>query len=738
MSDAGRMSAPFAVAREQRKEFNYVLQLSPADAQILRKYHDLLSQGVAGFAQRYYDFLFDNPATADVLYAYERSGGNIGDLVRAQLQQMLKLLSVSHDDNIANIGQRHYIKGVKPLWVMGAFRLFLDHLQALVAASEDVSAKDRRCLESALVKRVFLDMGLMLQGHWEGMRRDLEVGRQQAQIAQARIEDLLINTAQYLWSYDVRAHTLLYVSPALRELCLPDGHDPIPCFERVHPDDREKVTAAWQLALDGEPAEVLARVSLHSEQERWCNLHFRSCRSGRRRVQRIDGYLMDTTESQNALASLKQQATTDALTGLANRTLWYDRVRQALARSRREEGRQLVLMLLDLDHFKLVNEEFGHAAGDELLKQVAQRLLTALRDSDTLARLGDDEFAILMPSEPSGERAGERVAAKLLSCFEHPFTCAGGELFLNASLGIAVYPEHGDDVDVLLGHADTAMYRAKRSDGHYSFYAGHRGGSTPSSLQFSSLLRHALDRNELELLYQPKVQLIDKQFCGFEALLRWQHPEEGMVQPAQFLPTAEQIGVMTPITYWVLATALRQCKIWRAAGALAPVSVNVSARSFYNPRLLERIRWALHEAEVGGECLELEITEDTLMGNFERGQTVLAQLRELGVTVVVEQFGRGYSSLSDLRRLPIDSLKIDQSFLKDLVSNAEAQGIVRSVIELGHNLGFRVLAGGVEDAQVWDLLAALGCDAGQGYHISRPLPEARLCDWLQRANALIS
>ena len=734
MREAVHPTVPQTLARELRKEFHYVLQLSSDDAQILRKYHQLLSQGAANFAQDYYNFLFDNPAIADVLYAYERGGGNIGDLVRSQLQQMLQLLNADHDDGVAEVGHVHFAKGVKPMWVMGAYRLYLNHLQKLIDAMPGIEPADRHQLETALVKRIFLDMGLMLQGYWDSMRAQSDKLREETQSAFNHVEQLLSNIPQVLWSYDVRTHELLYVSPALRALCVPGSQDPIPCFERIHTADREKVGAAWQLALEGEPADVEARVSLGTDAERWCCLKFRPCRSGRRRVQRVDGMLQDITETHRALDNLEHHATIDDLTGLANRTLWYDRVNQALASSRREEGREVVLMVLDLDHFDLVNDELGHLAGDDVLRQVALRLRAALRDSDTLARLGGDEFAILMPAVPSGECAGERVAAKVLSCFEHPFHCGDRELFVNASVGIALYPDHGDDVNELLTHADVAMYRAKRSEGHYSFYDVDGQAGSAEALRFSGQLRHALDREEFELFYQPKVDIRGRQVCGVEALLRWQHPQQGLVGPGQFLTVAEQIGLMAPITSWVLVTALRQCKAWRDVGIDMPVSVNVSARSFQNPRLLERIQWALEQAGVDGRCLEIEITEESLMGDIGRGADMLAQLHRLGVAVAVDDFGTGYSSLSYLKRLPINTLKIDKSFLADVARNGSDALIVRSIIDLGHNLGFRVVAEGVEDAAAWDLLSQLGCDAVQGYHISHPLPQVKFADWL-RASA---
>lgn len=731
-SDTASPAALDATAREQRKEFNYVLQLGVADSRILRKYHELLSQGAAGFAQDYYDFLFDNPAMAETLYAYERDGGDVGDLVRSQLQHMLQLLAADHDGGDAHAGQRHFITGMRPIWVMGAYRLYLNHLQNLIETSAEIASEDRRSLEAALVKRVFLDLGLMLQGHWDATRLQLEAARGDAETAHARIEDLLANTSQYLWSYNTRAQELLYVSPPLRALCDVGAQEPIPCFDNVHADDRERVAAAWQSALEGEAAEVRVRVRLQTGDDRWCCLRLQPAGGGRRRVRRIDGLLVDITETQRALDVLEHQATTDELTGLANRTLWHDRVTQALSTLRREEAREVVLMLLDLDHFKLVNDELGHAAGDEVLKQVAQRLRAALRDSDTLARLGGDEFAILMPAVPGGARAGEHVAAKILGCFEQPFHAADRELFMNASIGIAVSPDHGETVEVLLNHADIAMYRAKRSDGHYSFYAD-GGNSGTRQLQFSGQLRDALDRNEFELHYQPKLRLQDRQVCGVEALLRWQHPQHGLVRPGQFLPVAEQIGLMAPITSWVLVTALRQCKAWQEAGMHMPVSVNVSARDFQNPRLLERIRGALDVAGVDGECLEIEITEDILMADLERGAAVLDRLRALGVAVAIDDFGTGYSSLAHLKGLAINTLKIDKSFLSDMARDGHDAMIVRSIIDLGHNLGFRLVAEGVEDEQACALLTELGCDAVQGYHVSRPLPDAVFADWLRAA-----
>jgi EAL domain-containing protein (putative c-di-GMP-specific phosphodiesterase class I) len=304
-------------------------------------------------------------------------------------------------------------------------------------------------------------------------------------------------------------------------------------------------------------------------------------------------------------------------------------------------------------------------------------------------------------------------------------------LLLGASIGIAVYPEHGEDVDRLLSHADIAMYQAKLGGLGSLFYDPGKDASSVRPLQLSGQLRRALERGEFELHYQPKVDLHRMRVSGAEALLRWRHPEEGLLEPKRFIQVAEQAGLMPPITNWVLVTALRQCKEWWLGGTRIPISVNISARLFQTPQLLDRVRSALREAGVGGECLEIEITEDALMSDLEHGSGILSKLSHARVGVAIDDFGTGYSSLAYLKRLPIDTLKIDRSFLLGMTRNENDAVLVKSIIELGHNLGFQVVAEGVEDREVWDLLDILGCDAVQGYHVSRPLTRDSFSQWLK-------
>ena len=378
----------------------------------------------------------------------------------------------------------------------------------------------------------------------------------------------------------------------------------------------------------------------------------------------------------------------------------------------------------------MINDTLGHAAGDRLLRQVAQRLQKVLRDSDTLARLGGDEFAVLLPGITDADQAGAMVAGKVKECFVEPFLHNGEELYLDAAIGMSIYPDHGEDADSLLSRADIAMYGAKRKDFTFSFYDPGSDVSAAEQLQIAAGLRHALERGEFSLVYQPKIDMQRRRICGVEALLRWQHPLRGLILPERFIPVAEQIGQIGAITDWVLLTALMQCKQWRNAGLDLPVAVNVSASSFQNPRLLDRVRWALSEAQVPPECLEIEITENTLMIDLERGVEILHSLSRLGVAVAIDDFGTGYSSLSYLRQLPIHTLKIDKSFLIDVAKVGNDNVIVRSIIDLGHNLGYKVIAEGVETSYAWELLEGLGCDAVQGYHISHPLTHEGLGLWL--------
>ena len=720
------------------KEYDYVLQLTAEDTRLLNHYQDILAQGAAGFAETTYNYLFDNPDIADVMYAYERDGGNIGELVRGMLQHKLDLLSGDTGEKATGmterIGRAHQRRGVKPVWTLGSYRLFMDHLQHLVATDPQIDHDDRDAVESALIKMIFRDMGVMTEAYWRAAVEQLTDQRDELGFEQNLADEVLSNIPQLLWTVDIESNRISYASPGTREFCDGELEAPIPCFYRVHGSERERVLTAWQQVIDGVAVQLEIRMTPNGSEERWFRMAFYPMANRRGRVLRVHCLMEDVTDMHSDRERLEQLSTQDEVTGLANRTLWYDRLASALAVARRNPGSSVAVMILDINQFKMYNDSLGHEAGDELLRQIAQRLQKALRDTDTLARLGGDEFGIVLPFLQDAERAVVRVAGEVINALGAPFSFHQKELCLSSAIGISVYPQHGEDASTLASHADNAMYRAKWNAAPYLFYESETATSSATEhLQFSGQLHGALEREEFELYYQPKIDLESGRICGAEALLRWKHPQQGLVPPKRFIPVAEQLGMISPITDWVLDKALEQSKLWLADGQQMPISINVSARSFQSPGLVSRIEQSLKKAGLDGGSLEIEITEATLMADLEEGARILGQLSTLGVSIAIDDFGTGYSSLSYLKGLPIDTLKIDQSFLEGMASNPKDTAIVRSIIELGHNLGCKVIAEGVEDEAVRMHLQELGCDLVQGFHISKPLPDDGFREWLSHS-----
>jgi diguanylate cyclase (GGDEF)-like protein len=425
----------------------------------------------------------------------------------------------------------------------------------------------------------------------------------------------------------------------------------------------------------------------------------------------------------------EHQALHDALTDLPNRTLFHDRVGQALASARREHI-PVAVMIMDLDRFKEVNDTLGHASGDELLKQAGERLRAALRESDTVARLGGDEFGVLLPRVVDSA-AAVSVAHKLRSALEEPFTIHGLALQMEASVGIALFPEHGDDVHSLLQRADVAMYVAKEHPAGCEVYAKERDEYSPDRLTMLTELRRGIDAGELVLHYQPKAELRSGEVGGVEALVRWSHPTRGLVPPDEFIPLAQKTGVIVPLTHFVLNEALRQCRTWQLEGLNLCVGVNLSARNLLDVNLPDTVGGLLAKWEVTPSLLELEITESTILADPIRAMHVLSRLSDMGVRLAIDDFGTGYSSLAYLKRLPVDELKIDKSFVQGMERDENDAVIVRSTIDLGRNLGLLVVAEGVETEEAWRRLVSLGCDVAQGYYLSRPVPAAELAAWLR-------
>jgi len=419
----------------------------------------------------------------------------------------------------------------------------------------------------------------------------------------------------------------------------------------------------------------------------------------------------------------------DPLTDLPNRSLFHDRLQQAILMSSREQ-KALTLLVLDLDGFKEINDALGHHAGDRVLQQVAARLRATLRESDTVARLGGDEFAVVLPI--TDLEGGTRTAKKILQDLEQPVLVDGCPLSVHGSIGIATYPAHGSGGQELLQKADVAMYLAKGDRSGFAVYVPERDKNTEQRLTLTSALRRALEQQQFILEYQPIIQLRTGVVVGVEALLRWNHPEQGRLLPKEFIQVAERSGLITPLTAFAIDRALTE---WPANMMQSPASiaVNLSPRSLHDSSLPARIRRMLAEHRVSPTLLALEITENLIMSDPEGSTRCLNELHDMGVRLIVDDFGTGYSSLSYLRRLPVDQLKIDQSFVIGLAAG-EDDTLVRSIIDLAHNLGLIVVAEGVETAEVRERLLALGCDLAQGHHISRPGPASQIAAFVAQQN----
>ena len=423
---------------------------------------------------------------------------------------------------------------------------------------------------------------------------------------------------------------------------------------------------------------------------------------------------------------VRRLALHDRLTGLPNRTLLHDRLGQELARARRE-GSMVAVLLLDLDSFKDVNDTLGHPVGDQLLCAVAQRITAAVRATDTLARLGGDEFALV---QPQIRQTAEVVALadKILATVARPFDLDGQEIHASTSIGIALFPQDGPDPDTLLKHAELALYRAKaHGRNQFRFFEPAMDEEAQARRRLERELRLALERGEFVLHYQPQLELASGRFVGVEALVRWNHPERGLVLPGAFIPAAEANGLIRPLGAWVLREACRQAKAWRERGWDLSVAVNLSPAQLRHSQFLPTIGDALAAAGLEPARLELEITEGVLMENFEQqGDSFLRGLTADGVRLALDDFGIGYSSLAYLKHLPVKTIKIDRSFVRDLGQDPDALALVRAIVTLGHSLRKRVVAEGVENAIQLALLRELGCDEAQGFHIARPLDAEQL------------
>jgi len=503
-------------------------------------------------------------------------------------------------------------------------------------------------------------------------------------------------------------------------------------WEVIHPDFRTLVKKRGLARQRGEqvPARYEVKLLTKNGEERWVD--FMAATIEFEGKPAVLGTAFDITERKAAEETIRHLAYHDGLTGLPNRTLFEDRLTVTLAQARRK-SRLAAVMFLDLDRFKVVNDTVGHAVGDSLLQSVAERLKGLVREGDTVARVGGDEFTVLLPEVGQVEDAVE-VADRILETLRQPWRLNGHEFHITTSIGIAMCPGDGDDAESLLRNADTAMYRAKdRGRDNYKLYAPAMNSRIAERLALENSLRHALERGEFVVHYQPQVNIEAGRIVGVEALVRWQHPERGLVSPLEFIPVAEETGLIVPLGAWVLRTACAQNRAWQDAG-LPPMrmAVNLSARQFQRHDLLETVAAALEETGLSPQYLQLEITEGVAMQDVDVTLAILRELREAGVQIAIDDFGTGHSSLSYLKRFPIDVVKIDQSFVQDLTVDPNDAAIASTIIVMAHALNLKVIAEGVETAEQLAFLRERDCDEMQGFLFSRPAPAAELDQMLRR------
>jgi diguanylate cyclase (GGDEF)-like protein/PAS domain S-box-containing protein len=520
--------------------------------------------------------------------------------------------------------------------------------------------------------------------------------------------------------------TYRYASPACQALLgmSPEALEGAEPWAFAHPDDRLALRAAHAEALATEgTVTATCRAWREDGEGRWFESALRAVRDDAGDVMEVVWVTRDVTDRKTAENELARQALHDPLTGLPNRLLLLDRLSHALLRAGRHPGSAAVLFL-DLDRFKIVNDSLGHGAGDRLLVDVARRLEGALRPTDTVARLGGDEFVVLC-EEIAGEMEAVAIAQRVVDLFAEPFSLDDAEVFLATSVGIAMASRPDSEPEALIRDADSAMYRAKElGKGRFELFDAAMRAHTAERLATETALRRALERGELRLHYQPEVDVETRRVAGFEALVRWQHPTRGLLPPAEFVPLAEETGLIVPLGAWILRTACAEWVGWAEApeATLLTLSVNLSARQLAQPDLLVTVAGALEETGMPPDRLCLEITESAAM---ETGPTTLAlldELRALGVKLAIDDFGTGYSSLVHLRRFPVDLLKIDRTFVDGLGRTPQDASIAAAVISLAHALGLSVVAEGIETAAQLAVLADLGCDLGQGYLFARPEP----------------
>ncbi|TAJ77047.1 MAG: EAL domain-containing protein [Gallionellaceae bacterium] len=694
-----------------RKAF---LEFTGTDVALLKELHERVEGNRDAFSEVFYNHLQRFPEIVPLIGDAEK----LERLKRTQSAYFGQLTEGEYGQDYVEhrlrVGMVHQRVGLSPKWYIGAYRKYLGEFMPIIFHLLAGDATKYFATYNALLKIIFFDMELALDTYFHAERQAIVRAERYA-------EQIIADMPAGLVVVD----SLLNVRSANQAL--------LDMFDLGAAEACVGLSVSDLLRVNGDLTGELQQVLEHGETRAGLALEQHDVQGSRyylaniSRAQTEDGQMLllfmaqDITAYKQAEARIQWLAHFDVLTGLPNRALLADRIKFALSMSQRSHA-QLAVMFLDLDHFKNINDTLGHHIGDELLKEVAKRLQSAVREQDTVSRQGEDEFILVLPDTDIDGAA--RLAEKLLGLIAQRYQIEQHELVITPSIGIAMYPGDGEDFEALFKCSDIAMFRAKDAGrNNYRFFTQEMQTHSVRALQLENALRRALERDQLRLYYQPQVSLRDGHIIGAEALLRWQHPELGAVSPAEFIPVAEASGQIVQIGEWVLRSAVHQLKRWMDGG-LEPmiIAVNLSAVQFRHANLPELVTALLDEVKLPPQYLELELTEGVAMGDPIGAITVMNNLHERGIRMSIDDFGTGYSSLSYLKKFKVYKLKIDQSFVSNIAEDPEDKAIVSAVISMAGSLGIQTIAEGVETAGQLAFLRNQGCNEAQGYYFSKPLP----------------
>ncbi len=702
----------------RRKAF---LDFTEEDAELLRQIHDLLAASFqSDFVEAFYEHILAFEETRELI---AQSGVNQDDLKSTQLAYFQSLTSGNYDLpyflNRLKVGLAHERIGLDVKWYIGAYRKYLSELFHYLEKNLRHDTEQLTRVFDAIIKVVSLDIALAIDAY-------IYSNHQTISNLEQRQNNLIQGIDGFIWEFDVEKYKYRYVSSKAESLL---GYPQKQWFDNpdfqqqiVFSEFRQETQNAFKKAInEGRDFAIEYKVHALDGEPVWISERVTAEKDSTGKVILLRGLMLDIGERKHRENQLSYLATYDELTGLPNRNLFNSHLKIALADAQRN-NKKLAIMFLDLDNFKDVNDSLGHDAGDQLLHIVGKRLeKQILRGADLVARFGGDEFCIILENSEEDFRP-ERVAERCLQELGKPTQIGTSDIYPRGSIGIALFPDDGITSEVLLQCADNAMYAAKGSGkSRYVFYNAEMTQLAEKKLRLENDLRIALEKGNFELHYQPQVSLATGEVVGVEALIRWFHPEHGMVPPDEFIPVAEKIGLIADIGEWVLRTASRQFVEWRNASVpLYSISVNISGTHFRTGKLPQTIANVIHETGINPENLEIEITEGVLQTGTECIQC-FKKIKEFGVQIAIDDFGTGYSCLNSLTQLPIDRLKIDKTFIQEVLSDTNDSAIVATILSMSRIMNFSVIAEGVETIDQLNYLQGVGCDIVQGYFFSKPV-----------------